>query len=319
MQGRLGGRVEPPPGRSTAQPGSRPCWGAEEGEEGQARQPAPGDGRGGRERGGKGPYPSLSHLLPTTLNLDREGGRARLCPRAAPAAINSAQAAGRPVRTAGCRSSPARAGLRAPGHLRSPREGRGLPRIPRNRGEGCEARGSGGGGDAGGPRAARGLSVRHPTRRAHAGAGSRLVPCRGAPDLVAPPPSASARSRAPGRRTSAPLTPSRAIDPAARVSVRAGLGCGCPPAPPRARARALPGLPAAPTARVARRRGRERRRRPGRGRPVPGRGRRAGLGAPKPEPPAGSLSPPPPGRPAGTHGRAALRPATLAAARAGSI
>lgn len=53
---------------------------------------------------GNGPdFLVLPHLLPTTLNLDRECGRARQCQRAARSTINSAPATGCPVCAAGWR------------------------------------------------------------------------------------------------------------------------------------------------------------------------------------------------------------------------
>ena len=176
--------------------------------------------------------------------------------------------------------------------------------------EGRDPGESGGGGGAGGPRA-RGLGVRRAPLGA--GAGGRGVPGphpAGAAGLAAPPPGPSSRSRAPGR-THPGSTYSRVIDPAARVSVRAGLDRGLPPAPPRARARARPRAPGgAPTARLAG--------------AAPGGTGREGAGR---FPGGGASRARAPGRaprralvaPAGTHGRAARRRAAPAAVCAGSI
>ena len=199
-------------------------------------------------------------------------------------------------------ASPARLGLRPPGHPRSRRQGRGLPGIPRR-----EARGSGGGGDAGGPRAGE-LSGRRGPRRADAGgSGSRPAPC---PGPRASPPRLQVRARGaahPGRRLSAPLTPGLSIPrlgfqcargwaAAARRPLHAperGLGQGSrrrSDGPAGEAARAGPAGPG------------------GREKSVPGRRRLAGLGA-RPEPPAGSLAPPPPAAPPGpTAARPGARP-----------
>lgn len=253
------------------------------------RKRASADGqRAARERGKKSFSPTCWHPLPTTLNLARECGRAHGAgsgepqltlrrPRGGPGVWLPYRPTLDPCGTEGGLQDPSEPGRGRAGK----RPGRGR-RGPRNRARRA-------------PRSARG-----PAREEQVLARTLQGPA----GLIAPPPGQSARSRAPGQ-THPCSTYSRVIDPAAQVSVRAGLDRGLPPAPPRARARARPGAPGgAPTAGWQGGTGRERA-----GRFPGGGASRAGRPA---EAPAG------PRRPAGTHGRGPT-PGRSGRVRSGSI
>lgn len=218
-------------------------------------------------------------------------------PRAARAAVNSAKASGRPACS---RPREFSSGSRAPtpGHP-TPRGREGSSRGAEDRGGGRQ-----------GKRRQRGRGhLRSPSRRGPRPPGCALSRRRrGAPGLLARCRAASAEPRAPADAFGS--TYSGLIDPAARVSAR---GAGLRPprqAPYAARSRLRPG--------------------PRRlGSPACGRGggarvrvqRRLGrLPASRSSAPRRAPSRVPlPAAPPGTRGPAALRSATLAAARAGSI
>lgn len=217
---------------------------------------------------------------PTTLNLDRECGRA--VPRAAPAAVNSTQASGRP---AGDRQQGVLQPVRDPdpgSPCSRQREGTLWgPSEPERREARLE---QAGGGDAAGSPSGRGQ--RPPRVRG----GDRW---RGTP---AWPPSSESRAAHPGRLIRLHLRRgdrSRGSGFSAPGGLRPPLHAPC--------AARVPAKNRAPTAGVARARA---------GRPGPGPGRSADSAA---------SQPPGPRRRAGTHGPAAPRPATLAAACARSI